>query len=918
MKREIDDQIIRSIIFDRTLMKLNMKRLILSLAAVVAMFAGCQKPELESPFGNDLSFVASVEAFSSQTKTAMNSDRQLFWTAGDRIAIFMGSTLADEYAIDESCAGKSQAIFNLVEDNGQVNGSFSAGSELPCNIAFYPSASGLSLMGASMEEESSYEIEGYSLPSVQHYAAKSFGNGALPMVAMTKNMEDRNLKFKNVLGAMKLQLKGTQVVKSIKVEGANGEKLSGAATITAYADNLTPAITMIGTDEASKSVTLDCGNGVQLKTAKATDFIIALPPVLFANGFTVTVTDTNSDSYTISAKVANTVLRSSILVMPEVLLESDDEDSGDDVGVLNDYIDEYGVNHGKGVKIGKTVWAPVNCGYHATDYQWGKLYQWGRKYGQGYSGGFYGPNGNKTGNTSDATIPQYSEGGVSLEYGQSADNKNVFFTCPDFPYDWLSLQDGTLWNSGTEESPKKTEYDPCPRGWRVPTYAELSELSQNCSSSTTNDAGCYGLWFSGTSTYTESAPRVFLPAGGYRDYYAGDAGHRGYYGYYWSSRPRNSNYADNLYFNGGSARMSNSGRALGSSVRCVQNTSGEPAQDDLDEDLLIPVLGVTLNSTSLKLYEDDYVQLKAKVLPVDATNKSVVWSSSDPAVATVDQSGFVTAVSVGTAEIYAQAGDFVATCNVTVEEPTAATLDYVDEYGINHGKGVQIGETVWAPVNCGYHATDYLWGKLYQWGRKYGQGYAGYLYDMVHYSDYSSFVPIGAYVADVTTPELFEGPVSLQDGQSLNNKNVFFTCPDSQYDWLSSQDGTFLWNSGTEESPVKSEFDPCPEGWRVPTYAELEQLQQNHSSWTTDVNGHEGYYFCGINSYSETVPQIFLPAGGYRDYYAGDAGARDAVGVYWSSWLSYDWGVNLYFHDTEISIVGMAPANGCSVRCVQE
>ena len=37
--------------------------------------------------------------------------------------------------------------------------------------------------------------------------------------------------------------------------------------------------------------------------------------------------------------------------------------------------------------------------------------------------------------------------------------------------------------------------------------------------------------------------------------------------------------------------------------------------------------------------------------------------------------------------------------------------DYVDEFGINHGKGVKIGETIWAPVNCGYHQIDFKYGK---------------------------------------------------------------------------------------------------------------------------------------------------------------------------------------------------------------
>lgn len=63
-------------------------------------------------------------------------------------------------------------------------------------------------------------------------------------------------------------------------------------------------------------------------------------------------------------------------------------------------------NVGQGIQIGETVWAPVNCGYHATDFQWGKLYQWGRKYGQGYTGIFVDGDWNNTSEVSDAETPE--------------------------------------------------------------------------------------------------------------------------------------------------------------------------------------------------------------------------------------------------------------------------------------------------------------------------------------------------------------------------------------------------------------------------------------------------------------------------------------------------------------------------------
>lgn len=622
-----------------------MKKSFIYLAALT-LIAACNKVESPVPVQDTDILIAQIEQETS-TKTYMDAHNNIRWSEGDQVVAFMKSSLGLKYQVSEESVGKTSARF-VKQATGNSDDLY-GGTDWNHNVVYYPYSA-----TAEAEKSGNNYALNIVLPSEQTYAAESFGNGSMAMVAVSEN---NNITFRNVLGGMKLQLRGTQKVKSIKLQGKNNEKLSGAATVTAYTNEIKPAITM--SSSASTSVTLNCGSGVQLSESTATEFIIALPPVLFGSGFTVTVTDAENDTYTVETDKTNTVLRSSLLAMPPVKLgASGGEDSGDD-----------------------------------------------------------------------------------------------------------------------------------------------------------------------------------------------------------------------------------------------------------DDELIIPVSYVNLNSTSLKLYEGDIAQLTATVGPKDATDKTVVWSSDNPAVASVDQTGLVTALQSGTAKISAAVGGKVATCSVTVSAAAVANVDYIDEYGVNHGKGTAIGMVVWAPVNCGYHKDDYKYGKLYQWGRKYGQGYSDEFYDGDWDQTYS----------DATVPTFAEGGVSEIGGNHKSNANVFYT---GYSDWVDPRNDE-LWNSGSESNPVKTEYDPCPDGWRVPTYAELSELSKNHSSWTSE-NGQSGYWFSGASSYTETVPQIFFPAAGYRYYDDGRAGSRGFYGYYWSSrpggnsYNGYHYAYNLYFYSGDVDLYYLTRASGYSVRCVQE
>lgn len=108
-----------------------------------------------------------------------------------------------------------------------------------------------------------------------------------------------------------------------------------------------------------------------------------------------------------------------------------------------------------------------------------------------------------------------------------------------------------------------------------------------------------------------------------------------------------------------------------------------------------PATDLTLNKNTLTLDVDETETLIATVEPHDTTD-TVTWSSSNPAVATVDPNGLVTAKAPGTTRIIAKAGDFYGDiCNVTVRGSGASEASVsgsVVSYGENDQVTVQLIE----------------------------------------------------------------------------------------------------------------------------------------------------------------------------------------------------------------------------------
>ncbi len=97
----------------------------------------------------------------------------------------------------------------------------------------------------------------------------------------------------------------------------------------------------------------------------------------------------------------------------------------------------------------------------------------------------------------------------------------------------------------------------------------------------------------------------------------------------------------------------------------VSNANGPTLEYFYPDTPRIPVTGVSLPDT-IEVALTSKRQLKATIMPADANNKRVTWASSNTAVATVDQFGWVTAITVGTATITATTveGGLMATSTV--------------------------------------------------------------------------------------------------------------------------------------------------------------------------------------------------------------------------------------------------------------
>ncbi|MBR0291481.1 MAG: Ig-like domain-containing protein [Bacteroidales bacterium] len=279
-----------------------------------------------------------------------------------------------------------------------------------------------------------------------------------------------------------------------------------------------------------------------------------------------------------------------------------------------------------------------------------------------------------------------------------------------------------------------------------------------------------------------------------------------------------------------------------------------------------------LNESSLQIQRGSTAQLIATVAPEDASNNSVVWSSSDDSIAAVSDAGVVSGVGVGTAEIMVTTmdGGFAAKCIITVTYPDLTELG---KTFVPVDLGLPSG-LKWGSFNLGATKPE-EYGDYFAWGEtvlKAKYSWSTYKFEL----GTDSNGPFSKYVTNSSYG-------------TVDNKTV-----------LEPEDDAAAVNLGGS--------------WRMPTRAEQDELRSQCTwTWTTQ-NGVNGRLVTGPNGNS-----IFLPAAGYRD--GTSLSFAGSNGCYWSSSLYMYYSYYAYYASFGSGFVdwsGSTRFTGFSVRPVSE
>jgi hypothetical protein len=151
-------------------------------------------------------------------------------------------------------------------------------------------------------------------------------------------------------------------------------------------------------------------------------------------------------------------------------------------------------------------------------------------------------------------------------------------------------------------------------------------------------------------------------------------------------------------------------------------------------------------------------------------------------------------------------------------------------------------------------------------------------------------------------------------GRSIQHPRTFYLSGDGtyNYNWVKKEFYYNYWNSRcnkeqVDEEVIKTIYDPCPPGYKVPRYSIFTNLKKDH--WDND---RKGWVF--------NDGKIFFSAPGHRNYGTGSSYGISYLGYYWSAGASDKSNATpMYFYSDVVNQRGSSVrANGFSVRPMKE
>lgn len=379
--------------------------------------------------------------------------------------------------------------------------------------------------------------------------------------------------------------------------------------------------------------------------------------------------------------------------------------------------------------------------------------------------------------------------------------------------------------------------------------------------------------------------------------------------------------------------------------------------------VIIPVNSVSLNKTELSLAEGYSETITATVLPDDASDKTVTWTSSDQSVATVEN-GKICAIKEGETIITARAGEIDATCKVTVTKKIDVSMILLDntQLSMKCYEEKQLTATIvpanateqniqWSTSNSNVATVEngliravwegittivaYLDGQTAQCvvevsSPEYvdiglGVKWATRNIGAEHYYDYGDYYAWG----ETETKENEYSWRTYKWCTWYNNYNIYTEKYYPVLESLIKYNTESAYGSIDNKTNLEASDDVAHVRlggkWRMPTRGEIMALFETKGmpdiwKWEkASFNGHNGW----LITYLQNNQSLFLPSAGYWSTYLLDVGFQT---TYWSSSLdSYSTYEGAKSHSSRASILHVEGNNekasseryvGCPVRPV--